>query len=527
MLRRAWPDAGYVLEKGLRSVHLLVVLALTGVAAVWFATRWGIGVSPDLVYYVTASGSLLRGQGMIIAQGETGAMAPLTLYPPLYPAVLAAIGLLGIEPLTGARLLAALLFGANILLIGLLIRVCVPYSRWAPVFGTWLMLTSTDVLGVHLFAWTEPLFIFLSLASLFLVACHIERPSRILLLATASALALATLTRFAGLAVVGAAVVGTVLLTRQPRAARLRVSVVMVAVSCLRSAAWAIRSHRTTGFVAGRILAFHPITLQKLLDALATVAGWLIPATLPHHSRAAVLLVAGLAAVNLPLLRRQARLSGNEPPALWWNLVRLLIIFVVVYALFLVTSLSFLDALTPLDGRILAPLFAAVLLASMCIGQRWLAANEHARALRALAVVLCVYLSGSYAYGAARLVLKAHDQGLGYTSVAWRRSETIAFVRDLPPETPVYSSAPEIIYSHLGRLTTAIPAKYNLQSLRANPDHSVEMARMRKTLEDGNGVVVYFSRIFLPSMPSQDELRELLPLRLVASASDGSVYALR
>ena len=47
-----------------------------------------------------------------------GKLVPLLLWPPLFPAISAAPGLIGIDPLTSVRWVNALFFGANIILIG-------------------------------------------------------------------------------------------------------------------------------------------------------------------------------------------------------------------------------------------------------------------------------------------------------------------------------------------------------------------------------------------------------------------------
>ena len=74
----------------------LVVLAVAAAVAAVGSTS-GIGISPDSARYLSVASSLREGRGFAIWTG-----APVTLWPPLYPVLISALGLLGVE---GARLL--------------------------------------------------------------------------------------------------------------------------------------------------------------------------------------------------------------------------------------------------------------------------------------------------------------------------------------------------------------------------------------------------------------------------------------
>jgi len=85
-----------------KSLALAAILSVVGGASVLTATRWGIGASPDSVVYVGVARNLLEGRGLTVPFGGAGE-ALLTQFPPLYPATLAGLGLLGVDPLVAAR----------------------------------------------------------------------------------------------------------------------------------------------------------------------------------------------------------------------------------------------------------------------------------------------------------------------------------------------------------------------------------------------------------------------------------------
>ena len=64
-------------------VRLAAAAAGAGALAL-FATSRGIGLSPDSISYISAGRSLASGGGLRVWHG-----APLTDWPPLYPALLA------------------------------------------------------------------------------------------------------------------------------------------------------------------------------------------------------------------------------------------------------------------------------------------------------------------------------------------------------------------------------------------------------------------------------------------------------
>ena len=96
-------------------LSLSVVVA--GVSLLFLSTPWGVGIFPDSTSYIAAARSLLRGEGLM-AVPEWGRNVPYTQYAPHISILLAGIGILGVDPLIGAKGLHLFLFGTNIFLPG-------------------------------------------------------------------------------------------------------------------------------------------------------------------------------------------------------------------------------------------------------------------------------------------------------------------------------------------------------------------------------------------------------------------------
>jgi hypothetical protein len=142
---------------------LLLLLAFVGACAsmlMFWITARGPGVSTDSVVYIDTAKSLLAGEGFFV-RGQ-----PLTHFPSAYPLLLAVAGLYpNSDMLQVARWLHAFLFGANIVLIALAVRMCTEDSLLATGCAMLLFLSSEPVIWVHSMAWSEPPFITFTLAA--------------------------------------------------------------------------------------------------------------------------------------------------------------------------------------------------------------------------------------------------------------------------------------------------------------------------------------------------------------------------
>ncbi len=195
---------------------LLLILAIIGSMAILVATRWGIGVSPDSILYISGARALLAGQGFSL-QSPGGEYAPITHFPPLYSGILAVVGLTGVEVGLAARLINALIFAACVFIVGyLMYRWSDESVKWIPLIAVVLLLASWVSLEIHLMAWSEPLYILLGLLSLAVLGRDLEFPETRLLLIAAILAGLAFLTRYAGAALVATGMLGLFLFSPMP-----------------------------------------------------------------------------------------------------------------------------------------------------------------------------------------------------------------------------------------------------------------------------------------------------------------------
>lgn len=513
---------------------LLIVIAVMGFLFQAFATQRGIGVSNDSVGYIWAARNLDRGLGLVWENGR-GGFRPMIEWPPLYPSLLAAIGLTGADPLDAARWLNGALFAGNILVAGAILYAYSARNAWLAGFGAALILVSPVMIQIHAMAWTEPQAFFFGLLGICLLARYLDNSKRTYLLASAVCAGLAFLTRYVGAAFIGAGLLGLCFLGQRRWARRIADAVLFGAISCLGMALWLVRNARAGGSSTGRAFSVHPVTEKPFAPILYVLSRWLVPDSRPELTllhdpvrMANLLLVAaGVAlACFLALRRETVHVPEDNATGRLRFLPHLLIAYVVCYGLILVVSLSFLDASTVPDSRILSPLYAAFLLLALCAMNWLLPALKGRRVLATAVVLLCVAFGVFYSLSALRWAGRAARQGEGFQSRAWQTSRIIGEIRKLPPEAAIYTNNPLPVYIVAGRASCKVPEKYNIITLKANARYSAEIAEMSERLEKRGGVFAYFNGEDLVSYPSEDEIKAALPGALVSQEPDGRIYRL-
>ncbi len=502
----------------------LITLSVIGATAVLFSTRWGIGLSPDSVVYIGAARNLLSGNGLSVPS-YSGEFTPMTQYPPLFSIWLAGIGYIGIDPMDGARWLNALLFAANITLVGLVVYASTR-SLLPSIFGSLLMMGSLPAVQIHSMAWSEPLFIFFGILGLFLLALYMEKPRYVILAVSSMAVALAFLARYAGIALVATGVIAILLLSKYPWRKRLFDVGVFCTISCVPMILWIIRNLVVAGTATNREVAFHPLTTEHLRAAVDTISTWLLPVRVPPSTRwVSLLIVVTMVILIFVLSKREMRRDERKNPEGPTGLPALLGFFILNYGLLLLVSISFFDVHTPVDNRILSPVYVATLTLVLCLSPNLSTTLIQGRSIRIALIIFCVVFSVSHLLGVIPWLTHSYSNGIGYASRAWKQSALIEHINGLDSKVPIFTNGPDAVYILTGRPAYMIPSKVDPGTRLVNSNYPYDLATMRKELEMGKGVLVYFNKIsWRWYLPSEKELKKHLKLHLHATEEDGSIY---
>ncbi len=517
---------------------LLGLLAVIGIALVGIATPDGAGLSDDSIAYVAGAQGLLSGQGYRALWLES--RKPVTHFPPGFSSALAVLGLVGVHPVYGARLLNMVLFGGNAILLGVL-GWRMTRSPWAGVVTTALFVVNASLLQVHAVAMSEPLFLFFSLLAFlsFERAWHrgpglsplprrkkaSSRESSCSLRwmgITGLLVALAYLTRYSGLAL-AATFLAAILLLGKGWPERLRLGGGFLAGFGPLVIAWSVRNLVVAGNTTNRMLIWHPVTSDTLLQGLRTFSEFLIPIEewrQPLFKKVPEVFVgvAGLMALVIlvwwarQVVRRWRSASRESVEIIGWTHG----LYVFGYLGAILFSISFFDASTPLKVRILAPIYLSLLLLLVYAGV-WVW-RRFGRAGRGIVLVVGMLIVGVSAVGQGRTVAEWSKGGQGFASFRWVKSDILAYLRQFPPGVVIYTNEPGLVYLYTGHSCRTLPTQVDPVTGLKHENFAQGVEAVRREVEAGLAILVIFDK------PGQDFsfLTEGLPQAL--KTGQGAVY---
>ncbi len=496
------------------SAGILSVLIVFAVSLNFYVTAQGVGASPDSAVYIGVANNLLSGSGFRIPFGDA-VNTPLTQFPPLYSLMIGLAGLIHNDHQYSIRLLNLILLAGNLILFWLFaIKITSPNRIFASMLVAPLT-AGISFLTIHIMAWSEALFIFLGFSGLYLIAnASAERIDNRFLIGSLL-LALSALTRYAGIAFV---LTAALFLFLHPGIAsfarRLWMAAGVCVIGLLLPLVWILFNQIAYDNAFNRTLSFHPIQMNAVNAAIQTFANWFfLAAEYPMSIKASIVFLLVVIAIGgLYILVKQSRISD-------WNIARLMIIFLVVYGLFLIFSISLVDANTPLDDRILSPVFFALwlLFGFLIHGYRRLLRSQ----LTSVAsIVLLAYPMLSLASNSST-IQSAHQNGIGFFGKAWEQSETISWIKESNPHLTLFSNSPEGIYLNTGISALALPKKNDLMKNQPNSVYPQELRAIGERVSSGKAAIVYFTFLTSRNLPVPDELISVAPLAKKTILQDG------
>ena len=498
----------------------LAILSVIGSIAILLSTRhYGAGLSPDSVGYIATARHIATGAGTITYDGT-----PLLAQPPLYPALLATIDyIFGIDPLSSAHIVNAILFGLIVYLSGLLFLKHLKSSTAFALLGTVSVLVAVPLIRVSLMAWSEPLFICFVLLYLIFCEAYLAKADTTSLLLLSLSVALACLTRYIGVVFILTGVVSILLVRRDSLRVKFRHLFIFISISALPIGIWVIRNYFLSGTLFGpRASSIYTLS-QNLTFVFDTFLSWYIPERISEHRSILTLLsvtvgfLAGLSA------------KGN------WSKVRTslleigpLLLFTIAYVGFLGIS-STTTAYDQIGNRLLSPVFVSITLLLLFLAskiltsltEQWLS-QKHVNILLTAAIAMWLIHP---ARGTISSITNTMSQGQGYSSESWRNNQTIEHLlqnRTLESKCVIYSNAPDAVYILANLTAKMIPMRTGYHSTEVVND----ISNLRGSWpEEGSACLVWFSRKNRKHLFTVDELQTIANVQQIIHLKDGAVYS--
>ncbi|MBE0670751.1 MAG: phospholipid carrier-dependent glycosyltransferase [Anaerolineales bacterium] len=483
----------------LASFIILGLLAVLGTFFVLYATPQGLALSDDSIAYIAGARSILSGNGyhaIWLASNK-----PVTHFPPGFSTILAVIGLSGLDPLRGTRFVNSLLFGANTFLLG-----CIGWrmtrSRLASILLALLFLFNASMFRVHVAAMSEPLYIFFSLVAFITFAQYFAAQkdirtenSNIWIILTGIFTALAYLTRYAGLALLATFLLALILLHSTWRR-RLTSAGIFIAGFLPLVVAWGIRNKLAANNATNRTLVYHPITEENINTGIYNFAEFLAPIDawrrvlirIPNL----VLIILFITLIVLLVwvvtkgLKKFFQPSSDTPEILSFTST----LYIFGYLASIVSSMLLFDASTKFKLRINAPIYVSLLI-MLVFFIHW-AWQKRAVYWQGLSAMIAIFIFAVSAYGMSASVTQLRKGGQGYASFVWFDSEAMAFLRNLPEGTRIYSNQAGPVYLYTGRSGYVLPDLVDPVTGLPREGYEDGVASLKQDVLSGSAVLALF-----------------------------------
>ena len=533
---------------------------------------WGVGLGPDGINYAAIARNLLAGEGFTDFDGGVS-----TLWPPLWPLLLAAAGLGILDPIRVAGPLNAALFALTVFVLGRYLERRLE-SRFVARWATLAFALSAPLAEVSRQAMSEPAFLLFTTLALVAADRFFEHGvdggaggnrGRSLLLRAAGWSALAWLTRYLGVALVAS--VGLLLLLRRrgtaPARTRCADAGLYTAVAAAPMALWLFRNLRATGSPTGHTRAVEYSGTGLLADfgsGLAEFAAfdhgaWFLPAAALSLAGAWFLHRRGPGSRAAPL--PETDLSRPPGP------IPVFGVFAAGYLAALAFALVAGQTWHGVAARFLAPLSVPLLVLAAAAFDRLSAAlalrkpgpapadretvggigqgtgrAPFARAFRSgLAWAPGLVLTGGLAFHLlgqvlpnARAIARANSgaeaPGAGYRGGPWAESETLRALREGPLPARLYSNLPLLAYLETEGRTEVryLPADLSPVVKRRGGAPTTPGERLARGLSGiGDGARIVWHREFGSAEyrhGSPPAFRVQPSLRLVGEFPDGGIW---
>jgi predicted membrane-bound dolichyl-phosphate-mannose-protein mannosyltransferase len=455
----------------------LTVISLLGSIGVYYGTALGPVVGSDSVGYLMGAQNLIHGLGLNLLL-PNGQMHPITMHPPLYPASLALLMSLRIEPLDAARILSIVLIAATTFAVGVgLYRLT--DSPSLAIISSLMIAASPQALGIHLSAMSDALSLFLTIIALLGLAQSVRRQSWTFLIVSAVFSALLILTRYTGLAILPTGFILLLGMGRGTRKNRVKFSIIYLGLVVLLVLPWMIHSYQATGMLTDRDtanLANTWTTLAKFrLHLVETTWQWIpfreILGLETYRAKLFALMAITLTflAISMVLVRKKWK-TDRETTI---DSVLLPVVFL-SYAFFFV--LTFIAAYlltnpTPdVNSRTLLPLLASLMLGFFSTLWFWtrIATARMAVWLQWLPGLICVLVLVYYGPETIQGISLGHaHSSWDCANPSWRVSEVVTAIRRLPGSIPIIANEEACIYFHTGR------RPYDLRAMAINDPQDI------------------------------------------------------
>ncbi len=324
------------------------------------------------------------------------------------------------------------------------------------------MMLSPAILHNHLMAWSETLFIPLILVGCVKLLDYASRDRMTDVTIAGLAFGLATITRYAGAALVlGAALALLVWNWRGHRARALASVVAFGAAASVPVAAWLARNYFSTHSAHDRPFQPQGLGLHQIRAAVDATSAWLLPAWFNLPVRSLWLLIV---VVLVVLAWRRDAKSRSAPAAPLRAFAVLVAACVSAYIGFVAVTTMLFDHDVNFDVRMMTPVYVLLVIVFAAAAAAFFA-RPRSWAATALGCALFVSFIALASYSVVH-AFHSRREPAQFANPRWAGASAWEVVKSYPAGTPIYSTQPEVSQYFTGRGVRGLAAAGDLPAGR-------------------------------------------------------------
>jgi len=493
-----------ILQKNTASL----VAALAGCILIYiFTSTNGVGISPDSIVYMSTARNLCNGLGFYEFTGY-----PMVDFPVFYPTFLSNILFISrSDVLVFAPVVNGLLFGTIVFLSGYILQKFVSAHQWYKWMVLSIIVLSPSLIEIYTMLWSETLFIFFTLVFFLAFKNYYSNQSLGALLLVSLIAALAFLTRYAGITLIGTG--GILLLVNVKSGWRKKithllifsiVSISLVLLNLLRNAA-------LTGTLTGkRQLGITPF--YKNVEYVGSVYSDWLAVFQNHYQFAALLCILALFVFSVLFLLQNFSMDHYH------SYEKILTAFFIVYSAFILISAT-LSRYETINNRLLSPAYIPFIIGCSYLFPGWLnIIKQPWKKMLLVAGLLVLYISIQFKQIQSDLSFyqDIKEDGIpGYAETFWQTSPVVQLMRSdtlLQRHSNLfYSNQNHAVYFFTGLKTETVPERVHVQEVKEFyqlPDFYILWI-----LEDDN-----------PDLLSIKEISQHKKMEIVKKVEDGFIF---
>jgi hypothetical protein len=484
----------------------VILLCLASTALILCCTaQYGVGVTPDSVAYISAARNLAMGNGLKIYD-----KSPYISWPPLYPLLLAGLEFIKVDSFDGARLINVVCIILSVIISWFYLIPMLKYKFLAIICLVMIVL-SRPLIFVSLFAYSEPIFIVLTLLSLYFLSKYLETGGWSSLVSATIFTMLAIQCRYVGCTILFTGCVIIYFAYIKDKKNKIREWLFFLFATIIPLLAWLVRNY----FVAGSLTGWRPMPRyflwQQPVFVLDTITLWFLPSFITVWLRVS-LFVSILAILIFIVCKKNSNPCGE---------IKVFYLFTLIFTIFIVYSSSAGHFPRP-DARILSPIYIPLVISVIYLIDRAVSTINSGLKRRwvisTVVVIMALMIGYQMIYRNWLNVLNSCKHGVGgYSTEEFSNNKLLVSIKRAPISGLVFSNAPDAIYFLTGMTAFLNPLKKNNKKEILKGIYE-KVGRRRIFFIELSNIITH------PAVSTIADLKEVMPLEQIAKDDFVSIY---